>query len=38
MEVLKSKTKKKTTIIKNNRDGGLNMLDFALLYKALKIT
>ena len=37
MEVQQSKTKKKTTIIQNKRDGGLNMLDFTLFDNALKI-
>ena len=38
MEVQESKTqKKKTTIIKSKKEGGLNMLDFILFDKALKI-
>ena len=37
MEVQESKTQKKNTIIKNKKDGGLNMLDFTLFDNALKI-
>ena len=36
MEVQESKTQK-TTVIKNKKDGGLNMLDFTLFDNALKI-
>ena len=36
MEVQESKTKKKTTIVKNKKEGRLNMLDFTLFDKALK--
>ena len=36
MEVKESKTQK-TTIIKNKKEGGLNMLDFTLFDNALKL-